>query len=231
MQNILIIDDDFSIRWSLRQLLGNKYLIFESAGKKDTTEILRCNHIDLCLLDVNLTDCNGFELCQEIRNKYYMPIIFITIYNDEASLSQGLICGGDDYVTKPFSFTELELRIMAQLRRSEYQRSQTNCRIVRGSFVVDIQNRQVYKKGKNLEATRTEFEILRRLIENDGCLVTRESLLYEIWDKNEDYVDSKTLTTNMSRIRKKVLLEGKSCPIETVYGIGYRWRNDENEKK
>lgn len=224
MSNILVVDDDKDIRRGLQHLLGEKYNLFESIGMDDTLAILKAQKIDLCLLDVNLANCNGFDLCRTIRMMYYMPIIFITVNDDEDSLARGLTCGGDDYVTKPFSFLELDLRIMAQLRRVQYQNKQNKSLLIRGAYILNTSNFSLSKDGANIEITRMEYRILKKLMENEGCLVTRDMLLYELWDANESYVDNNTLTVNISRIRKKLSHYSKINPIETVYGIGYRWK-------
>lgn len=224
MASILVVDDDKDIRRGLQHLLGEKYNLFESISLDDTLAILKTQKIDLCLLDVNLANCNGFDLCQTIRTMYYMPIIFITVNDDEDSLARGLTCGGDDYVTKPFSFFELDLRIMAQLRRVQYQNKQNRSLLIRGTYTLNTSNFSLSKDGENIEITRMEYRILKKLMENVGCLVTRDILLHELWDANESYVDNNTLTVNISRIRKKLSHFDKTNPIETVYGIGYRWK-------
>lgn len=221
MATILIVDDDKTIRNNLRQLLEGKYQILESSGVAETLEIVGRNPVDLCLLDVNLADGNGFDLCRTIRNQLFMPIIFVTVNDDEDSLTKGLLCGGDDYVTKPFSFVELDLRIMAQLRRVQYQNRQTRNLLVRGPYVLNTDDYTLSKDGKQIVITRTEYRLLKKLMEQEGCLVTRDMLLNAFWDQCEDFVDSNTLTVNISRIRRKL---GPGNPIETVYGVGYRWK-------
>ena len=138
MATILIVDDDKTIRHNLRQLLEGKHQILESSGMSDTLEIMGRESVDLCLLDVNLAEGNGFDLCRTIRTRYFMPIIFVTVKDDEDSLMQGLLCGGDDYVTKPFSFVELDLRIMAQLRRQQYQKKQSDQVLIRGRYELNL---------------------------------------------------------------------------------------------
>ena len=221
MATILIVDDDKTIRNNLRQLLEGKYQILESSGVAETLEIVGRNPVDLCLLDVNLADGNGFDLCRTIRNQLFMPIIFVTVNDDEDSLTKGLLCGGDDYVTKPFSFVELDLRIMAQLRRVQYQNRQTRNLLVRGPYVLNTDDYTLSKDGKQIVISRTEYRLLKKLMEQEGCLVTRDMLLNAFWDQCEDFVDSNTLTVNISRIRRKL---GPGNPIETVYGVGYRWK-------
>lgn len=222
MATILIVDDDKTIRNNLRQLLEGKYQILESSGVAETLEIVGRNPVDLCLLDVNLADGNGFDLCRTIRNQHFMPIIFVTVNDDEDSLTKGLLCGGDDYVTKPFSFVELDLRIMAQLRRVQYQNRQARNLLVRGPYVLNTDDYTLSKDGKQIVITRTEYRLLKKLMVQEGCLVTRDSLLNELWDLYDEFVDSNTLTVNISRIRRKL---GPGNPIETVYGVGYRWKD------
>ena len=222
MATILIVDDDKTIRNNLRQLLEGKYQILESSGVAETLEIVGRNPVDLCLLDVNLADGNGFDLCRTIRNQHFMPIIFVTVNDDEDSLTKGLLCGGDDYVTKPFSFVELDLRIMAQLRRVQYQNRQARNLLVRGPYVLNTDDYTLSKDGKQIVITRTEYRLLKKLMVQEGCLVTRDSLLIELWDLYDEFVDSNTLTVNISRIRRKL---GPGNPIETVYGVGYRWKD------
>ena len=223
MKTILIIDDDFSIRRTLCQLLESKYCVYKSTGFEETISILESTEIDLCLLDVNLVNYSGFDLCKRIREKFLMPIIFITINDDAESLRRGIVAGGDDYVTKPFSYFELDLRIMAQLRRYEYQLDRRKKQIVIDNYVLDTQNRTLSKDGQKIDITKTEYKIIKHLMENSGCLITREMLLYDLWDVNDSYVDNNTLSVNISRIRKKISNDNM-CPIETVHGIGYRWK-------
>lgn len=224
MATILIADDDKTIRHNLRQLLEGKYQILESSGVSDTLEIMGRESVDLCLLDVNLADGNGFDLCRAIRIRYFMPIIFVTVKDDEDSLMQGLLYGGDDYVTKPFSCAELDLRIMAQLRRQQYQKKQSDQMLTLGAYELNLTDFSLKKSGSPVDITRTEFRVLQKLMQHEGCLVTREALLHELWDSHENFVDSNTLSVTISRIRRKL---GAGNPIETVYGVGYRWKGDE----
>lgn len=186
MFKILVVDDDQAIRWSLRNLLGNKYTVLEAASAEEAIDIFQKEKIDLCLLDVNLPNEDGFALCQRIRQISLIPIIFITVNDDEGSLSCGLTCGGDDYVTKPFSYRELALRVMAHLRRSQYNQEVTAKSVVRGEYTLNLEKRTLERADVQIKITKTEFELLRRLMGHSGCLVTREMLLSEIWDIHEN---------------------------------------------
>lgn len=200
------------------------YEVLEAATAETGFALFDANRIDLCLVDINLPHADGFRFCQQIRENSTVPIIFITVNDNEESLYHGLTCGGDDYVTKPFSFRELELRVMAQLRRSQYNHCRATNAVVCGAYTLNFDERTLFWHDKQIEITKTEFELLRRLMEHSGCLVTRERLLGEIWDIHENYVENNTLTVNISRLRKKLTNEHTMCPIETVPGIGYRWK-------
>lgn len=224
MYSILIIDDDSSIRWNLRKLLESKYKIYECSGIQDTLAFLETTTIDLCLLDVNLSDGNGYDLCKSIRVQYRMPILFVTVRDDTDSLAQGLLAGGDDYIIKPFSMYELELRIMAQLRRVNYEKEKNEFCLCCDSYRLNTQSHTLSKEEISIEITKTEYNILYMLMKNAGCMITREKMLFDLWDIHGIFVDSNTLSVHISRIRKKLSIGEQECPIETIYGLGYRWK-------
>ena len=143
MKKILIVDDDKVICKNLEILLADEYVPFCAQNSIEAVKILMENEIDLCLLDVNLKEEDGFQLCRKMRTQYTMPIIFVTVKDDEDSLEKGILSGGDDYITKPFSIRELKLRIMAQLRRQ----SQFNVkreRIIVGEWKLDVLNHMFF---------------------------------------------------------------------------------------
>ncbi len=225
MQKVLIVDDDDIIRNKLDFLLSDEYLTFCANNEKEVIAILRDNDINLCLLDVNLKEENGFDLCKQIRQQYTMPIIFITVNDDEDSLEEGLLSGGDDYVVKPFSMRELKLRIMAQLRRNSYTYKNYDIIIV-DEWKLDISRHQFSFQDVNLEISNTEFVLLGQLLKNRGCLVTRNILLDKITERNDSFVEDNTLSVHVSRLRNKMMKKYNCCPIETIRGIGYRWKEN-----
>ena len=222
MHQVLIIEDDEQIRWNLRELLEREYTIWEADRAESAWDILHTQPIDLCLVDINLPTMNGYELCSQIRAQYLMPIIFVTVLDDEGSIVRGLSCGGDDYITKPFSAQILRVRMAAQLRRRSYQTERNAGQIAVDGYLLDLDRHTLSVNGSEIDLTKTEYEILHLLIKRAGCLVTRRLLLESIWDGYENYVENNTLSVHMSRLRKKLNRLG-SCPIETVSGVGYRW--------
>ena len=205
--------------------MSDEYLTFCANNEKEVIAILRDNDINLCLLDVNLKEENGFDLCKQIRQQYTMPIIFITVNDDEDSLEEGLLSGGDDYVVKPFSMRELKLRIMAQLRRNSYTYKNYDIIIV-DEWKLDISRHQFSFQDVNLEISNTEFVLLGQLLKNRGCLVTRNILLDKITERNDSFVEDNTLSVHVSRLRNKMMKKYNCCPIETIRGIGYRWKEN-----
>ncbi len=225
MQKILIVDDDDIIRNKLDFLLSDQYFSYCAKNEKEAFQIVQEQEIELCLLDVNLKEDNGFDLCKRIRQKYTMPIIFVTVNDDEDSLEKGLLSGGDDYVVKPFSMRELKLRIMAQLRRNSYTYKNYDMIIV-DEWKLDISRHQFSFQDVGLEISNTEFVLLEQLLKNRGCLVTRSVLLNKITERNDSFVEDNTLSVHVSRLRNKMMKKYNCCPIETIRGIGYRWKEN-----
>lgn len=221
MARILIVDDDAVIRSSLMELLKEEYEVY---GCKDSEQAWQCiihDRVDLCILDVNLGNDSGYELCKRIRAGYTIPIIFVTVRDDEESLEKGILCGGDDYVTKPFSMKELKLRIMAQLRRVN---SAYHDLIVSYGWVVNLSEHSLRGNDHPVEITGVEYTLIQKLVENRGCLITREELIDTIVEEHDTFVEDNTLSVYMSRLRNRMKQTGLKCPIETVRGIGYRWK-------
>lgn len=223
MRKILIVEDDRFIREGLLELLGTEYLVKEAETCKTAWSILEAEDIQLCLLDVNLPDGTGYQLCKRIREISDVPILFLTVYGDEENIARGLDTGGDDYVVKPFSTIELKSRIRALLRRSGQKREDV---IQTKDMLIEKKEHKVWKNGEELVIPMTEFQILVALAENSGCLVTRECLLRKIWDDNGTFVEDNTLNVFVSRLRKRLgTYEGETY-FETVRGIGYRWKQE-----
>lgn len=161
-----------------------------------------------------LPDGSGLDLCTEIRKAdTNIPILFLTACDDEIQIVRGLDAGADDYVTKPFKLQELLSRIRALLRRN------SNLIMKSKDIVINPQNITVMKNGKNIFVTPTEFQILSILIRNNGIIVTRNTLLQNIWDDNNNFIDDNTLSVHISRLREKIGAEH----IVTIRGVGYRW--------
>lgn len=220
---ILIIEDDSTIRSGLKYCLEYEgYEVVEASCGKESLEKL--NNIALILLDVNLPDINGFELFKKIKNIKNIPIIFLTANDLEPSIVMGLDMGADDYVTKPFKTRELISRIKNILRRNNHHEV-----INVKNITIDLKQAKVFKNGTDVNLTALEYKILLALALNPNQVFTREKLLADIWDVNEEYVYDNTLTVYIKRIREKIE-DDVTDPkiIKTVRGIGYKIGDDDD---
>lgn len=223
MKKILIVEDDEAIRMGLNYYLKQEE--FESVEAKTANEALerlrQDEKIDLCLLDVNLPDKNGFTLFKEIRTFSKVPVIFLTADDVETSIVMGLDMGADDYITKPFKARELTSRIRNVLRR--YSKNENSSMIEYGGITLDTRQAKVFKNGEYVMLTALEYKIILNFFLNPNVVFTREKVLANIWDVNEEYVNDNTLTVYIKRIREKIE-DDPSNPkiIKTVRGIGYK---------
>jgi two-component system response regulator RegX3 len=178
---------------------------------------------DLVLLDLNLPDLNGFDVCRELRRRADTPIVMLTARGTEADRIVGLELGADDYVVKPFSADEVIARIRAVLRRARQPESPAAEPIEIGKLRVDFKSRAATLAGKPLDLSRKEFDLLAELVRHAGQVVSREDLMARVWDENW-FGSTKTLDTHIGWLRRK-LGEPASEPryIHTVYGVGFRF--------
>lgn len=220
---ILIIEDDDTIRNGLKFYLEQEKFNVIGADTAAGALTLIENNLDLniILLDINLPDKDGFDLFKDIKKIKDFPIIFLTANDLEVSVVRGLDMGADDYITKPFKARELVSRIKNVLRR--VNNSQDNNIITIRDICIDLKQAKVFKKGIDVMLTALEYKILLTLALNPNTVFTREKILADIWDVNEDYVNDNTLTVYIKRIREK-LEDDITNPkiIITVRGIGYR---------
>lgn len=222
MNKILIIEDDEAIRTGLKYYLEQESfdVLIAQTGKEALQKINNNLDIAIILLDINLPDIDGFDLFGKIKEIKNFPLIFLTANDLEISIVRGIDMGADDYITKPFKARELISRINSVLRRNNT--SSTNIINIR-NIVIDMKQAKVLKNGVDLMLTALEYKILLALALNPTVVFTREKILADIWDVNEEYVNDNTLTVYIKRIREKVE-EDPSNPqiIQTVRGIGYR---------
>lgn len=212
---ILLVEDDYFISDGLIEILTKEgYNAIKAENISEAKRILENNKFDLIILDVMLPDGNGFDLCSYIRSvNMSIPILFLTAYDDEMKIVRGLDSGADDYVTKPFKLLEFLSRVRALLRRN------TNTLIRSNDIVVDCDHMTVKIKGNFVFVTPIEYQILAMLMRNNGVILTRKTLLQNIWDDNNNFISDNTLSVHISRLREKIGSEH----IVTVRGIGYRW--------
>ncbi len=214
-ERIFLLEDDAFLRDGLSEMLQKEGYITKCASTCGEAKVLLSgSRFNLIIFDVMLPDGSGLDLCTEIRKAdTNIPILFLTACDDEIQIVRGLDAGADDYVTKPFKLQELLSRIRALLRRN------SNLIMKSKDIVINPQNITVMKTGKNIFVTPTEFQILSILIRNNGIIVTRNTLLQNIWDDNNNFIDDNTLSVHISRLREKIGAEH----IVTIRGVGYRW--------
>ena len=219
---ILIVEDDATIRSGLKYCL--EYENFEVDESMGIDCLTKLDNVSLILLDINLPDTNGFDLFKKIKEIKNIPIIFLTANDLEPSIVMGLDMGADDYVTKPFKTRELISRIKNVLRRNN------NYDVIKiKNITIDLKQAKVFKNGKDVNLTALEYKILLTLALNPNQVFTREKILADIWDVNEEYVYDNTLTVYIKRIREKIEDDVANPKIiKTVRGIGYKI-GDDNE--
>ncbi len=219
---LLIADDDEELVKMLKSYLEIKG--FEILTVGDGLEVLEklSKNPDLIFLDINMPRMDGIEVCRKIRNETACPILFLTARVEEQDRVNGLLSGGDDYITKPFSLKELEARITAHLKREERQKFRTSSRYENGLWI-DYAGKEVRFEGKEIPLIRLEYEIVEFLSAHPGQVFDRERIYERVCGYNAEG-DSRVVTELVRRIRKKFSVCLKDEVIETVWGSGYRWK-------
>lgn len=220
MYTILIIEDDNALRIGLEfDLTAEGYSVVSAENGRAALE--RLDSADIVLMDVNLPDVEGYELCRKIKNKKNISVIFLTCRDLETDELNGFNSGADDYVTKPFSLPVLHKRIAAVLKRAAVSGD-----VYSDDFLnIDFTKFTVSVRGKSIAFTPTEYRLLKIFTSNNRAVLTRQMLLEKLWDNKENFVDEHTLTVNINRIRGKIE-DSTHKYIKTVYGIGYVWNGE-----
>ena len=221
---VFILEDDDDLADGICLSLQSTELCFTCCKTiAEAKPLLKNNTFDLLILDINLPDGSGLELCKEIRKTSQVPIALLTARDMELDIVTGLECGADDYITKPFSLMVLRARIRTLLRRNT-PAPKTEYRTERFQFFFDTMN--FYKNGKSFELSKTEQRILYLLVFNEGQVLTRERLLEWVWPEGTEYVEDNALSVGIRRLRDKLEdTPSKPAYIKTVYGKGYVWEN------
>ena len=219
---ILLADDDRDLLEMLGRYFEMKGYQILQAGNGTEAVRMSAEEPDLILLDINMPGMDGLEVCRKIRGQVSCPILFLTARVEEQDRGNGLMMGGDDYIIKPFSLKELEARVLAHLRREERHQQKTRYRFGNG-LLVDYGARAVWIDGKMLDLTKTEFGILEFLSMHPGQVFDKERI-YEHVCGFDGQGDGRGITELIRRIRKKIGEFTDEDPIETVWGVGYRWK-------
>ena len=231
-KHILIVDDERQLLDLIESILREDgFSSIPTAGSAQEA-IVACHTSfpDLAILDVNLPDRDGFSLMKDIRQIKDIPILFLTARDKPEDMFTGLDAGGDDYMTKPFSVSELLARVEALCRRvhraeSEEERDPAKelGTLTSGDFVLDENRRVLLKAGQPIELTQVEFQIMELFFRNPGIALVREKILKGVWGENY-FGDVKIVDVNIRRLRMKVEDEpSHPTHIMTVWGYGYRW--------
>lgn len=224
LKYILILEDDADLAAGMEMALADEEFSFTVCGTvREAKERIGERKFDLLILDVNLPDGSGFELCRRIRGSSKVSIILLTARDMELDIVRGLECGADDYITKPFSAMVLRARIRALLRRTAPEQETV---YKNGPFRFQFATMEFMKDGVSVELSRTEQRILYLLVFHPGQILTRERLMEWVWPDGTEYVEDNALSVGIRRLRDK-LEDDPSKPvyIKTVYGKGYQWEN------
>ena len=232
MKRVLVVEDEASIREMVAlNLKMAGWEVVEAPSAERALELMHSGeHCDAALLDIMLPGMDGLRLCEPIRRgDSDIGIIIVSAKGQESDKIRGLSIGADDYITKPFSVSELIARLEALTRRI-HRGSGTAARpaeepeqLVSGPFVLDEKSRILYKSGKPIDLTQVEFQIMELFFRNPGTALVREKILEGVWGKNY-FGDVKIVDVNIRRLRMKIEDEPSSPQhILTVWGYGYRW--------
>ena len=218
MAHILVVDDEPAMLQLIRRVLEKDQHFISLISDAGRALNMNFSKYDLILLDIMMPELDGFELCRQIRSRVDCPIIFLTAKIQEADIVRGLGLGADDYITKPFGTAELRARVNAHLRRDT--REKKNSYAISG-VVFQISVKEEQAQGQKLPLTKSEYEICEYLALHHGQTFTREQI-YEAVFGFDGESDSSVISTHIKNIRSK-LAAYKLAPIETVWGVGYKW--------
>lgn len=221
MYKIMIVEDDIEIREELKILLQNNgYEVKVTTNFENVEKQILEEQCHLILLDINLPNKNGYEICSKIRTKSKLPIIFVTSRNSSMDELNGIMLGGDDYIEKPYNGPVLLARIQNLLNRV-YPKEQKSSKLEYKGITLDILKSQIKYNDKEIELTKTEIKTLYYLLKNTDRIIARTEIIDYLWD-NEVYADDNSLSVVITRLREKLKKIGVEHLIETKRGQGYK---------
>lgn len=225
---ILLVDDDFGVRNLIYRFLSRKYQIESAADGKMALSLFEQFNPDLVILDWNLPDANGYQLCQEMQSRTNVLVMILTSRTEESDKIRILSAGADDFMTKPFSLAEVEVRVQALLRRVRSINASPTQRLIFQQLVINPEGREVTLNDKPLSLTALEFNILHFLASHPGQAWSRPQLIQKIWGC--DYVgDGRVVDVHIGQLRKKLEIDSNVPDfIKTVRGFGYKFESPEN---
>jgi len=224
MKKLLVIDDETAIIQTIQTYFSDKgYTVLGAENVKRAYELLP-EDPDIILLDIMMPGVDGISFCQQVRDTVLCPIIFLSAKTEESSKIKSLSIGGDDYITKPFSIRELHARVEAHLRRESRPRNQST-RIQFGAFWIDYGRKEAGFEDQLIGFTKKEYMIVELLSGNAGQVFSQDRIYEIIWGYDADGDANTSVMEHVKRIRKKLQEYGCDPLIETVWGIGYRWKS------
>jgi DNA-binding response OmpR family regulator len=227
-RKVLIVDPDASTRREIRAACEQEgYQVIEADGGAEAVREFEHSHPKLILLEVNLPDGAGFDVCRELRKlDPFVPVIMMSSRSDEIDVVVALEIGADDYVSKPLRLRELVARMTAHLRRTRFESAEAmRSRLEFRDLVIDVNERRTYKSGKEVELTHTEFDLLAFLASNAGKVLSREKILNSIWGY-EYPIETRVIDVHIRNLRRKIESQpSRPYYILAVPGIGYRFTN------
>ncbi len=217
---VLVVDDERSIRRFLKASLGSQFVILEATNGEEALTAVATEHPDVIILDLGLPDIDGVEVTRRLREWTQIPIIIVSVREQEKDKIAALDAGADDYLTKPFGVGELMARLRVALRRSALTDSEPV--FTTGSLVVDLNQREVRVKEQAIALTPTEYDLLRILIKHAGKVLTHDQLLRGVWGTAYES-ETHMLQVNISNLRRKIEPDpARPIYIVTEPGVGYR---------
>ncbi|HCL4548310.1 response regulator transcription factor [Clostridium botulinum] len=228
MKNILVVEDDNLLNKTLSYNLKQEgYTVDCALIKRQAVEYINKKEYDLVILDINLPDGDGFDLCPKIKSKHKnTAVFFLTAKDMENDMIKGFDLGADDYITKPFHISVFKKKVKVLFNKIK-NKAHVDC-YDDGKLYINFSNLKSTLNVEPIIFTPMEYRTLKILVKNPKIVLTRQMLLEKIWDVDENFVDEHTLTTVISRIRNKIEAE-ETQYIKTVYGMGYMWIGDDRK--
>ncbi|MBR4090048.1 MAG: response regulator transcription factor [Mogibacterium sp.] len=236
-RTIMIVEDEPDIREGIRILLrGEGYNIIEAGAGEEALDRMS-EMVDLVILDIMLPGISGLKVCEEIRKISAVPILFLTARSQESDKTIGLMAGADDYLAKPFSYAELSARVKALLRRyyvymGKNQKDITvkDQILTSGRFRIALDRNEVWKDGKELDLTGTEYGILLLLMRNPLRIFSSQNIYENVWNEPYSYNANSTIMVHIRKLRTKIEDDPQNpVYIKNIWGKGYRYESDTSD--
>ena len=236
-RKIMIVEDELDIREGIRILLqGEGYEVIEAGSGEEALEQMN-DSVDLVILDIMLPGISGLKVCEDIRKISAVPILFLTARSQESDKTIGLMAGADDYLAKPFSYAELSARVKALLRRYYVYLGKNQSGIIvkeqiltSGRFKIALDRNEVWKDGKELDLTGTEYGILLLLMSNPLRIFSSQNIYENVWDEPYSYSANSTIMVHIRKLRTKIEDDPQNpVYIKNIWGKGYRYETDSQD--